>query len=633
MDTYQTNPTIPSGDEKNPVLWTRKIDVFKVIIKGSTGVDLFDDSIFEMSGISNKWLVNKTFNVMTFTLSYADHIPNYQTIYNKMYIYKAAMELENILLMHIINESSSPFTVKVEADRGIFERYITTAVDSIERRTSEWLNNETMWRVYDWVTTVIPTYTHNYITDEIIDSLDDIYDMERAEFISFDDALKDKQSNIIFIQHTLSKQTGKVNSVAHLLNSQKVQNVINDSSSFRKVCKTMGSLSSENIIEGLNLYDLKYAGLPFNLLIRDELLANSIFEHHRVFSTFESFGNFVGLLSDEAQVDVIGADHCNQVSPIPSFKTVGITKCGGSVRIYQKGRRCYSEGRVFRTLKDSCGNQNNYIGYSDTNIETKDGICCRLDLRYSSEIVSILNMYRNRTVNSGNSSYLPLLKDTEEWFNEEFPQNENYEISGRYSAIAFSQFKPICKLLEITLDEQDNMNLVMPAYHDMITNGLIYDVQIEDLREDLEDDDIHMLLKSVALNKTQVHIHESDVNSKNLGKIISKYENLENKDIEITYGYGLDMVDDEYDTEDEEIQAINDRFNTKMNGLNISLRSFGFKGKSNDDSHILTKNHVNVKIRRDSRQFISVKIGVENKYVKPSDRNQNVTGSKRSRIN
>lgn len=94
------------------------------------------------------------------------YVTGHSLQYLKMHMYKAAVELENLLLVRLL---PMRFTVRNQGEgkwHGISElQYVNRAHDSTAHLTQSWLNANTMAGAQKWLTEVIPTFEKSWMTD------------------------------------------------------------------------------------------------------------------------------------------------------------------------------------------------------------------------------------------------------------------------------------------------------------------------------------------------------------------------------------------------------------------------------------------------------------------------------------
>lgn len=424
---------------------------------------------------TNKWKITHVYDPaapvsrISFTMN---HTSNHGTINTKMRIYKAAVELEKLLLGELLPFATSQFDINVTASpRNEFDGKMVRARDSADHFTAEWLNNFTMGRVYTWITTVVPTFVRCWMPDTKIRTLD-AFDTSTGQSQNGEQALSSNHNNVLIVVMIPGGGESTV-----VVDKTRLDDIA-DSDAVRHACKMTtieADVNLDRTLRHTKLVDLQSLGTTHQVLVREDLLNYLQLspEWGRVLCVFPSFDEFPGLLSAAAAHDQTSALHCNPGSPT-IFRTSGITQCPGEALVKTAADMCQTSGNVFRIKKARCASPyETAIAISST--------CCEIDFGSEHDKVGDkMRIYGNRTVDSSRNG-LPFLDDAYEWFAEEFGIEGPITLytddhpDSRMTCTAFKHFMPNCPKLKLRFETVSGLAKAIEILKLATEHNLIYD--------------------------------------------------------------------------------------------------------------------------------------------------------------
>ena len=446
--------------------------LFSVVVSGNFQPDRENDPIQTIDnwvellhlGCTNKWNIDHEFEPMapvskiTFSM-YFSRDPRFATLNSKMRVYKAAVELENLLLTELLPLAVSQFKIETSAPYlSDFHEIFEQSSDSNEDHTREWLNKSTMDRVYTWITTVVPTFVRCWMPDVKVEALE-AYDAASMLSINAKQSLLSSNDRVLVMVSApgglVSPSVGDKAAIAELENSEeeirhpcKIQVVSTDENPF---------VSASQTLQHTELVDITSAFATTHQVFVRKSLVDAIDTENgtsRVFCVFPSFDEFPGLLSEEGRGMAMGSLHCNPdrtdengniVGPPTVFKTSGIVQCPGEALVRTTVDTCQPSGVVFKIRKSEC--EPPYVSSGS------DPTCCMLNFDLQTLLVPDMRIYGNRTVDRPRD-FLPLLNDAYEWFEREIGTEGPITV-GTHSENKFQEtyklfkhFMPNCSTLE-----------------------------------------------------------------------------------------------------------------------------------------------------------------------------------------
>ena len=475
--------------------------LFTVVLSGNFQHDGDPEAwitVMRSSGCTNKWKIDVNVSrgtapstTITCRMLYS-HDPRFATLNTKMRVYKAAVELENFLLTKLIPLATSQFEIVVSAiPLAEFHNILEESSDSNEDDTSEWLNMQTMDRVYTWITTVVPTFVRCWMSDVKVEEME-AYDASSGKSIKGKQSLLSDKNNVLTVvsapRGLVPPTVGKKSDLAGL-----------DSTldAIRHPCKIQVVLTPEHpvVFPKQTLRHTPLMDITPALALQHSVYVRSTLFHgidivgngkSRVFCVFPSFDEFPGLLSDDGRFNAWGSLHCNtdhtdehgvRVGPPTVFKTSGIVQCPGEALVRTTEETCQPSGNVFRIRKSHCDERR----YQHSN---SDPTCCIYPFSLGDPFVSEMRIYGNRTVDRSRE-FTYLLVDAYEWFEREigtegpitvFNWSESeFEESYRL----FRHFMPNCSTLRISAGNADEMARAMEfmtfaTEHDLVYNAILH---------------------------------------------------------------------------------------------------------------------------------------------------------------
>ena len=418
-------------------------------------------------------------STITFTMN---RYKGYPTLNTRMRLYKAAVELERLLLVDILPNATGPFSIQVKAmERATFDtHYRHTEADSDLEYTREWLNEETAGRVYDWITTIVPTYTHAWMSDKTVRELE-AYDHTHGVEQTGEHALTSSNLNVLIVIFTRTE----ARSVA-VVNKTKLLH-IESVETRRRPCKMQtheAFINPARILQSTELIDLQFLGLAQQVLVRKSLLdtitiSDALQNKGRVVCAFPSFDKFPGLQSEGSGQNAVSALHCNPDPPgatPTSFGTFGVTHCSGEGLVKFRVDFCRPSHTVFRKRQHTACLPP-YQQHPD------DEKCCEIivdnDSSEYKQFVNEMRIFGNRTrEHLGNPS--TLIQDTYDWFVGEFGISGEIELwtlgSTDSAREVFESYLPNCPKLSIGI-QRKNVDEVISLVTLANEHGLLYDVK------------------------------------------------------------------------------------------------------------------------------------------------------------
>lgn len=197
-------------------------------------------------------------SVFTLTCTHPQDQPKtYRTIHN------TAKSLEGFLLGRLIPTAVDEFIVEVDIMHENFDAYIRDAVMEQNVWTKEWLNMNLMNRIVDWMKNVVPTYRDCFLTDEKMGSLE-VFNTNTVEMENIYKILSEKNTNGLMIVQSRNNETTAIDT--------RRLDAITESDSIRYPCIVPNSMDAANILVSEKLVDLQKLGIPYNTLVRFNLL-------------------------------------------------------------------------------------------------------------------------------------------------------------------------------------------------------------------------------------------------------------------------------------------------------------------------------------------------------------------------
>lgn len=454
----------------------RKVELVRISVRGDFGgCNMMLARLHQ--GASNRW--EKTchedwnsgdlIHTFTFVLSY---VTGHSFLYSKMYMYKAAVEIEKLLLCRLLNQALSRFTIMVNLNERGFTNFVSQAQDSTEQLTQNWLNSDTMNRVRRWFVDVIPTFVNCWIDTNALQAMQ-VFNTSTLEETSALDVLESRNDTVIVVASSRPLLINK----GKLLRSLQM-----NSSAIRYACKERTHflhIQPQQYLRFTALVDLQDAGMLYQALVRRELFHDIENNRSRVFLIFPSFDEFTGLLSQQviSSGDFNSGLHCQNDPPdqeTPTvYRTHSIVQCPGDDGIRTAGNSCFSEADVFRTRKPS-GCQDGYT------VTPGDPTCCVFrDDNSVANMKLLMAIYGNRTTN--NNRLEGVVEDAYEWFSEKHGKTDKIYVGEEYSVTQdivelFQTFRPNCFELTVVVWESEGMP--MNKAKELVTyatsNDLVY---------------------------------------------------------------------------------------------------------------------------------------------------------------
>lgn len=481
----------------------RAYPLFRVVVSGkfqpgpaADPTETIDNWIAQLdTSCTNKWDITHEFepedpesSKIMFIMRYS-RSPYLSILKSKMRVYKAAVELENLLLTKMLPLAVSRFKIKTralllkETFHGIFEQ----SSDSDEEYTQEWLNMSTMDRVYDWITTVVPTFVRCWMPDVKVEALEAFDAAQHHSINAKQSLLSSNESVLVMVPATggLVSTVGRKAAITELRDSReeirhpcKIQVVSTDENPFVDASQTLKYTELVDITSAFATTHVVY--------VRKKLLdaIDTGIGTSRVFCVFPSFDKFPGLLSEEGRGMAMGSLHCNPdrtdengnlVGPPTVFKTSGIVQCPGEALVRTRADTCQPSGDLFKIRKSKC--EEPYASLRS------DPTCCVLHFGLQEGLASEMRIYGNRTMDRP-QDYLPLLNDAYEWFEREYGTEGRISVSthstqqfGETYAL-FKHFMPNCSTLEAGAADADSIARAIELMRFATDHDLVYNTKL-----------------------------------------------------------------------------------------------------------------------------------------------------------
>lgn len=501
---------------------------------------------------TNKWKIEHVHvqpsghSKISFTMTYVSGHP---TLNSKMRVYKAAVELEDLLLRRLLPFAKSQFSIDVTScSRDDFTaKFSGEQGDSSNEFTAEWLNSSTIERVYTWMTTVVPTFVQCWMPDDKISALD-TYDTTTDQSQNGEQALSSNNDNALLVVVTPTGNTSTV-----VISKNRFED---KPGSIRHACKVQTmelNVDPTKTLRHTKFLDMQYLGTTQQVLFRKTLA--SFPGAGRVFCVFPSFDEFPGLLSGEAAHDATSRLHCqpdatdengNLLGARTVFRTFGITQCPGEELVAKEADTCQSSGGIFRVRKPRGCPEQYLKPYADPT-------CCEIHFDgKDADIITELRIYGNRTIDSSRDR-LPILRDVYDWFAEEFGIEGTISLKTDDflrepdSWKAFKHFMPNCHTLSLTFDTENGLRRAIDFMRLGTEKDLVYNAMFQVYFRPTFEQTMSML-KLLPQNKTElIFVEPGDgPDTSTFMRMDTWLQTLEHQQIDISYGSEEVYGDDHY---------------------------------------------------------------------------------------
>ena len=420
----------------------------------------------------------------------------YPTLNTTMRLYKAAVELEKLLLKYLLPFATGPFNIQVKAmRRATFDtHYERTEADSDNHFTRKWLNKDTAGRVYDWITTIVPMFTRSWMPDNAIKKLVG-YNPRHDKQQRAEEALKTSNDNLVFVIFT-----GEGHQSVTIVDKQKFLE-IDQTETRRRPCKLQSTglfKDANKLLDNTIVLDLQL-GFTQQVLVRKSLLSHCVSLTHahsgRVYCVFPSFDKFPGLWGDAADVNVVGALHCNPDAdinnPTTFFRTSGLTRSGGETLHTSEVDSCQPGEGVFR-MRSSNGCFPPYEENEEKYLPQDDLMCCELHPREdkNAQVLDELRIFGNRT-RDPTRQRSELIQEAFKWFFEEigidgpisintdFDENDTDDTSEIYemdTLDAFRAYMPNCSELRFRFKTEQGRDKAIECMREASRANIVHNV-------------------------------------------------------------------------------------------------------------------------------------------------------------
>lgn len=451
---WERHPIVHNGGET--------ISLFRIVVSGDFNFRV-PFMMQRLNGnLSNRWTIEGVHDIehdrqtYTFTASFTT---GHSLLYSRMRMYKTAVELEQLLLARLLPEASIAFTVDVVADYGAFQQYIGQTHDSSEDITGKWLNENTMRRIYKWLTEVVPQFVNCWTPDSTLRAMQ-TFDPATQEMGTALDVLKSRNDNVLI----------NIGPRAIVINKSELEQAReNNPAAIRYACKEQTSflnINPEQTLQHTPFMDLQAVGMMHQVLVRVNLLMQIHFNSSRVFHIFPSFDEFPGLLSEEIRAgrDMDSGLHCQKDPhlkiPPTVFRISGIVNSPGNSGVSTLGNSCFSDGNRFAIRKPSGCSQPYFHRVGDPT-------CCLFDVKVGKDrktmdktMDTAMAIYGNRTSNSNRLE--GVVEDAYQWYIDRFGESDKVTLSLEFDDQLFGTFKafnPRLKELKVHVCGLEGMSM------------------------------------------------------------------------------------------------------------------------------------------------------------------------------
>lgn len=569
---------------------------------------------FRYTIATNRWDIKHEIHSPVSRTSFTmNRYEGYPTLNTTMRLYKAAVELEKILLGELLPFAQGPFDIQVEAmERATFDsHYESTVADSSNKFTRQWLNEHTAGRVYDWITTIVPMFTRSWMPDDTIRTLNG-FNPRRAQHQSAENALRTSNENLIFVVFAPSGDP----SVTIVDKQSFLQ--IESTATRRRPCKLQGTdivKNADKLLDKTIVIDLQL-GFTQQVLVRKSLLSLVLKRTEewmaRVFCVFPSFDKFPGLWSDSANANVVSALHCNpdadMDNPTTFFETSGLTQSSGQSLHVITVDSCQSGEGVFRMRKgDGCVTP---YEENDEKFSSVDSMmCCELHPRKdkNAQVWDEMRIFGNRTRDPHYQQSL-LIQDAFEWFfdefgidgpisiNTDFGESTDSEVYEMDTLDAFKKYMPNCSELQFRFKTEEGLdkaiNCMEAASESKVVHNVTFFVSITPSPRMMDTKTLEMA-KLQPQNKTHIIFTERGHHARRSAfmRLETWIQSVQNRQLDISFKsvpvletdrYGSPLAEISYDTHNGIVGV----FTTKQY-TTISSRDY---------MHFMRRNHVEVTI-------------------------------------